>query len=36
LRTSDCLALTAPGRIIYVSEGLLQMIGDNDAPLALT
>jgi predicted Zn-dependent protease len=35
LTTDSVLALTAPGRAIYVTLGLLQMIGDDDAPLAL-
>lgn len=35
LTTSETFALTAPGRAIYVTEGFLQLTGDDDAPLAL-
>ena len=35
LTTNDVTALTAPGRIIYVTEGILQLVGDDDAPLAM-
>lgn len=35
LTTSEFFALTAPGRAIYVTEGFLQLAGDDDAPLAL-
>ncbi|MEA3208286.1 MAG: hypothetical protein QOE70_1343 [Chthoniobacter sp.] len=35
LTTADCFALTAPGRCIYVTEGLLRSLSADEAPLAL-